>query len=77
MISDAPSISYSYANFHLGLEVGKRATFRFFVRGGASWLEGGTASFQSANGGSGPIFGNPSFNGWLAPSGKVGFVGYF
>jgi hypothetical protein len=77
MINDAPSLSYSYANFHFGLEAGNRATYRFFVRGGASWIEGSTANFQSTAGGGGPAIGNPSFNGWLAPSGKIGFAAYF
>jgi hypothetical protein len=75
MIKNSPSIGYNYANFHLGLEVGNRATFRFFLRGGVSWLDVSTAHFQSASG-SGTL-GDPSYSGWLAPSGKLGFSTYF
>ncbi|MGA7121545.1 MAG: hypothetical protein WBY94_15680 [Polyangiaceae bacterium] len=75
MISDSPSIAYNYANFHLGLEVGNRATFRFFLRGGVSWLDLSTAQSQGPSSGSG--IANPSYSGWLAPSGKLGFAAYF
>jgi len=71
----SPSIGYDYANIHLGLEVGNRATFRFFLRGGASWLAVNAAHVQGAAGGSG--IGDPSFTGWLAPTGKLGFAAYF
>jgi hypothetical protein len=74
-ISGAPTLSYTYANFHLGIEVGNRASFRFFLRGGASWLDGSTANFQSGGGSAG--FANPSYHGWLAPTGKLGFAAYF
>lgn len=73
LLKNSTTIGYNYANFHLGLEVGSRATFRFFLRGGASWLDVSTAHFQ---GGSSAI-GNPSYSGWLAPSGKLGFSAYF
>jgi len=77
MVSDSLSIAYNYANFHLGLEVGSRAAFRFFLRGGVSWLDVSTAQSQSATGGGGSGIGNPSYSGWLAPSGKLGFSAYF
>jgi hypothetical protein len=76
MVSDSPSIAYNYANFHLGLEVGSRAAFRFFLRGGATWLDVSTAHYQSASSGGSGI-GDPSYSGWLAPSGKLGFSAYF
>ncbi len=76
-VSKAPSIGYDYANLHLGLEVGSRATFRFFLRGGVSWLDVSTAHFQNASGGTGSGIGDPSFSGWIAPSGKLGFSTYF
>jgi hypothetical protein len=76
MLKDSPSIGYNYANFHLGLEIGSRAAFRFFLRGGASWLDVSTASNQGA-GSSGSGIGNPSYSGWLAPSGKLGFSAFF
>ncbi len=77
-IGDAPTMSYSYANFHLGLEVGNRATFRFFLRGGTSWIDGGTVSSQGSTSGSNSAgLGSSSYRGWLAPSGKLGFAAYF
>jgi hypothetical protein len=77
VVSNSPSIGYNYANFHLGLEVGSRAAFRFFLRGGVSYLDVNTAHFQSAPSGSGSGIGDPSYSGWLAPSGKLGFSAYF
>jgi hypothetical protein len=77
LIQGSPAIVYNYANFHLGLEVGSRAAFRFFLRGGASWLGVSAANFQSAGGAGGSQIGNPSYSGWLAPSGKLGFSAYF
>jgi hypothetical protein len=74
MVSDSPAVAYNYANFHFGLEVGSRAAFRFFLRGGVSWLDVSTA--HSATGGSSGIA-NPSYSGWLAPSGKLGFSAFF
>jgi hypothetical protein len=85
-VQNATDVGYNYANFHVGLEIGNRSTFRFFIRGGASWLDVNTNNFQSsnapsgmtgANGGSTSGVGNPTFNGWLAPSGKLGFSLYF
>ncbi|MBV9947793.1 MAG: hypothetical protein JOZ69_13140 [Myxococcales bacterium] len=77
-VKGSPSVAYNYANLHLGLEVGSRASFRFFVRGGASWLDVSTAHFQNTvGGGATSAIGDPTFHGWLAPSGKLGFSLYF
>jgi len=76
IVGGAPTVSYNYANFHVGLEVGNRAAFRFFLRGGASFLDASAAHMQGATG-AGSGFGDPSYNGWLAPSGKLGFSAYF
>ena len=73
-VNDAPSVSYNYANLHLGIEMGNRATFRFFLRGGVSWLDGSTAHLDTGTSGA---IGNPSYRGWLAPTGKLGFSAYF
>jgi hypothetical protein len=73
MVKNSPAIGYNYANFHLGLEAGSRAAFRFFLRGGVSWVDVRTAHFQGAAGTSGSGIGDPSYSGWLAPSGKLGF----
>jgi hypothetical protein len=83
VVKNSPAIGYNYANFHLGIEAGNRATFRFFLRGGVSWVDVSTAHFQPASGMGGmggmsaSVIGDPSYNGWLAPSGKLGFSAYF
>jgi hypothetical protein len=89
MIQDSPTLGYNYANIHLGLEIGNRATFRFFLRGGVSYLDvnasninmgsgsSGTVAANGSNAMSGSGIGNPSFSGWVAPSGKLGFSLYF
>jgi hypothetical protein len=77
LVRNSPAIGYNYANFHLGLEVGSRASFRFFLRGGVSWLDVSTAHFQNTMPSSSSSIGDPSYSGWLAPSGKLGFSLYF
>ncbi|MDP9036191.1 MAG: hypothetical protein M3O50_15430 [Myxococcota bacterium] len=77
LVGNSPSIGYNYANLHLGMEVGNRATFRFFLRGGVSWVDVSTAHFQNVTGGARSGIGDPSYSGWLAPSGKLGFSVYF
>ncbi len=76
MLQGSPSIGYDYANFHLGIEVGNRASFRFFLRGGASWVDMSSAQVLNARVATTGI-GNPSYTGWLAPSAKLGFALYF
>lgn len=72
-VQGSPVVGYDYANLHFGLEVGSRANFRFFLRGGASWLA--LSATHLSSGGSG--IGDPSFTGWLAPTGKLGFAAFF
>ncbi|HZU83616.1 MAG TPA: hypothetical protein VE987_11895 [Polyangiaceae bacterium] len=75
-VKNAPTLGYDYANLHVGVEIGRRATFRFFLRGGVSWLDLTATHVQNAPAGGSGI-GDPSFSGWLAPSGKLGFSTYF
>jgi hypothetical protein len=86
-VSDSPTVGYNYANIHLGLEIGSRSAFRFFLRGGVSYVDvsasnismgsNGTVAANGASAMSGSGIGNPSFSGWVAPSGKLGFALYF
>jgi hypothetical protein len=77
MVKDSVSVGYNYMNLHLGLEFGSQSSFRFFVRGGVSWLDiSGTVNQQSNSSGS-PSVSDPSFSGWVAPSGKLGFSTHF
>jgi hypothetical protein len=72
-IQGAPAVAYNYANVHLGLEFGNRSSFRFFLRGGASWLDMTASSLPSDLSG----LSNLSYHGWMAPSAKLGFSLYF
>jgi len=74
-ISGSPAIGYNYANFHLGLEFGNRAAFRFFVRCGVSWVDLSGVQAQNAN--NTAAIANPAYSGWVAPSAKLGFSLYF
>ena len=35
---DLPDVAYSYINLHLGMEFGDPRSFRFYLKGGPSWL---------------------------------------
>jgi hypothetical protein len=72
-IQGAPAVAYNYANFHAGLEFGDRSSFRFFLHGGASWLDMSASASQSGLSG----LSNLSYRGWIAPSAKLGFSLYF
>lgn len=69
------TVSYDYLNAHFGLEFGNRNAWRFFMRGGVSWVNFNTGNFQGALNLSDTsvIVGNPTFNGMFAPSLKLGF----
>jgi hypothetical protein len=73
-VAKSPDISYNYVNAHLGLEVGKRNGFRFFLHGGISYLDLSVANVQKSLGtsDSSVYLGNPSYTGMIAPTGKMG-----
>lgn len=75
----SPTVQYDYANIHLGLEFGNRNVWRFFLRGGVSWMNVNTSNFQGALNlsDSSLMIGNPQFSGLIAPTGKLGFDYYF
>jgi hypothetical protein len=76
-VSGSPSLGYTYANFHLGIDVGSRDGLRFFLRGGVSYLDM-SASNMSPSSSLGDIgITSPSYSGWLAPSGKLGIATFF
>jgi|HubBroStandDraft_1064217.scaffolds.fasta_scaffold02736_3 hypothetical protein len=72
-IQGSPSVAYNYANFHAGLEFGNRSSFRFFLHGGASWLDLNASASQSAL----ASLSNLTYRGWMAPSAKLGFSLHF
>lgn len=71
-----PSVSYDYVNLHLGLEFGRRSSFRVFLRGGASWVGLGANGTENSGIASATLS-NLSYRGWLAPSAKAGVSLYF
>jgi hypothetical protein len=72
-VQGSPAVAYDYANFHAGLEFGNRSSFRFFLHGGASWLDMSASASQSVLSG----LSNLSYRGWIAPSAKLGFSLHF
>lgn len=77
-VSNSPEVSYDYVNLHLGIEFGNRDTWRFYLRGGWSYINAQVSDFQNAiTLPSGVSIGNPTLSGWVAPSAKLGFAIYF
>jgi hypothetical protein len=77
-VGDAPTVGYTYANFHLGIEAGNRSRVRFFVRGGVSWIDAtGSGNVPGGGGSSSVGIINPSYTGWLVPTAKLGVSTYF
>jgi hypothetical protein len=76
-VQSISSVSYSYANFHAGLELGGRSSLRFFLRAGVSYLDATMAVASSAAGPSSVHLAGLSYDGWIVPSAKVGLSQYF
>ena len=76
-MNDAVAVGYNYMNFHLGLEFGNQSSFRFYLRGGISWLDISSTINQQSNSSGSANVSDPSFSGWVAPSGKLGFATHF
>lgn len=72
-------VNYSYANGHLGLEIGKPNRFHIFIHGGisyvASTLHGFQQVLQEALGDPTISFSDPNVSGYFT-SGKIGFALY-
>lgn len=72
------NVSYDYANFHLGFEVGQKYA-TFYVRGGVSYINGvvkdpGMTSLDAYT--DIAFHGDPKVKAW-APSARVGLIVYF
>lgn len=78
-VSKSPDISYTYVNLHLGVEIGKQNSVRFYVHSGLTYMNLNVSNVQKAIGvsDSSVYFGNPSFSGFVAPSAKMGLVYMF
>jgi hypothetical protein len=79
VVSNPPTLGYDYANLHLGLEFGNRDKWRIYLHGGLSYMSVHTGNFQNTVSSlpDGVSLGNPWLNGWIAPTGKLGFAIYF
>lgn len=78
-VDRSPNVGYDYCNLHVGLEFGKRNRWRFFVHAGPSFVSGNVSNI-------GPIMNgvdhsttliDPTVNGWLIPTAKIGFAMFF
>ncbi len=76
-VNKSPTFGYVYENALLGLEVGKRTGFRFFLRGGVSHADVSVSNFNQAfTLPTGAMVGNPNVS-LLMPSAKLGFTWLF
>jgi hypothetical protein len=76
-LSGSPALGYTYANFHLGIDVGSRNGLRFFLRGGVSYLDMSASNWSPSSSTADIGIASPSYSGWLAPSGKLGVSTFF
>lgn len=78
-VDKVPSFDYNYLNLHLGLEFGNRRSWRFFLQGGPSWVHVQTHNFQAVVNSNDPSLSisDPSANGAVVPTAKLGFVLFF
>ena len=78
-VSGSPSLGYTYANFHLGIDIGSPRRAPLFPPAEALVLRVDMTSASNWSPASAADIGitSPSYNGWLAPSGKVGISTFF
>lgn len=69
----SPHIDYWYTNFQLGLEFGNRNSWRFFLRGGPTWIDLHAQQLNNLIADSSLKISDAEAKGWI-PSAKVGFV---
>ncbi|HEY4013244.1 MAG TPA: hypothetical protein VGM06_07890 [Polyangiaceae bacterium] len=76
-VSGSPALGYTYANFHVGIDVGSHNGLRFFLRGGVSYLDMSASNWSPSSSTVDIGIASPSYSGWLAPSGKLGISTFF
>jgi hypothetical protein len=76
---DMPSLSYTYENLHLGLEMGNRDSVRFFIHAGPTWMQATSGNLQSFVSPSDKSihFSNPDVSLRVMPTAKLGIVFFF
>ena len=72
-----PKFSYTYANFHPGIELGSNNGFSFFIHMGPTWIDVRTTDFAAKLNTPGLTVDNPHGSAWVFPSAKFGFVYLF
>ena len=75
--ADIPKFSYTYVNFHPGVEVGNNNGFSFFIHAGPTWIDVRTNGINSVLNTPGLTVSDPHGSAWLFPSAKFGFVYLF
>lgn len=78
-ISNSPSVAYSFIDPMLGISFGNYRAWRFYIRGGLSYLDVSTSNFNAVinNNDKTLMIGDPKAQGWVCPSAKIGFSLYF
>lgn len=72
--ADLPSVGYDYLNVYAGLRLGKPNSFHWLFEVGPTYMHANTDRFGSLLGsGSSLSIGNPTVNGWIAPTFSTGF----
>ena len=75
--SDLPGVGWDYVNLYGGLRLGKPNKFSWVIEAGPSYMHITTSNFQSLLNKVGSTsnlkVGNPSVDGWLAPTFSTGF----
>lgn len=72
--ANVPSASYEYVNIHPGIEIGRRNTFRFFLRGGATHIWARTYDFGNSYDVERLRVSDPRARVWLGGTLTIGFT---
>lgn len=76
-VQNPPNVEYSFLEALGGLEFGPRNSWRFYFRGGITYLDGLVTNFNTSNNSSSTTMGPLHVNGWVAPAAKFGISIYF
>jgi hypothetical protein len=76
-LSNNPRLNYEYVNVHLGLELGRRDSWRIFIRGGATRVHAEAADLRAANGTTTTTVDRLEANANVLGTAKIGFMVLF
>jgi hypothetical protein len=78
-VDKSPTVSYQYESALLGLEMGSRDSFRFFLRGGITHINVNASNLQKLIGSkdSSLTVGDATLSAWAAPAAQLGFQWLF